>query len=129
MAQLPNVEIRPFIDRMDLAYAITDLVIARAGALTIAELSQVSQPAILIPSPNVAEDHQTMNAKALNEIAAAVLLPDPQAKEKVISLAIEVVQDQARLKELAQNIHQLATPEASSLIAEEVFKLLPNKDG
>lgn len=129
MAQLPNVEIRPFIDRMDLAYAITDLVIARAGALTIAELSQVSQPAILIPSPNVAEDHQTMNAKALMEIGAAVLLPDPQAKKQVISLAIEVVQDQAKLNELAQNVHQLATPEASSLIAEEVFKLLPNKDG
>lgn len=129
MAQLPNVKIRAFIDRMDLAYAITDLVIARAGALTIAELSQVSQPAILIPSPNVAEDHQTMNAKALKEIKAAVLLPDPQAKEKVISLAVEVVKDQAKLDELAQNVHQLATPEASNLIAEEVFKLLSSKDG
>ncbi|MBX2870847.1 MAG: undecaprenyldiphospho-muramoylpentapeptide beta-N-acetylglucosaminyltransferase [Saprospiraceae bacterium] len=128
MAQLPNVQIRPFIDRMDLAYSITDLVIARAGALTIAELSQVSQPSILIPSPNVAEDHQTMNAKALMEKDAAVLLPDPQAEEQVISLALEVVQDQARLAKLAENVHQLATPEAATLIAEEVFKLLPKTD-
>jgi len=128
MAQLPNVKIRAFIDRMDMAYTIADLVISRAGALTIAELSQVSQPAILIPSPNVAEDHQTMNVKALAEKDAAVLLPDPQAKEKVIARALEVVQDQSRLAELASNVHKLAQPNAADLIAQEVFKLMPEKE-
>ena len=126
MAQLPNVKIQAFVDRMDLAYAITDLVIARAGALTIAELSQVGQAAMLIPSPNVAEDHQTMNAKALMEKEAAVLLPDPAAKAQIIAKALEVVKDQARLDQLAANVQTLAKPEAAAAIAEEAFKLIPD---
>lgn len=126
LAQLPNVKIQAFIDRMDLAYAIADLVIARAGALTIAELSLVGQAAILIPSPNVAEDHQTMNARALTEKEAAVLLPDPLAKEQIMAQALAVVKDQNRLDQLAKNVRKLAKPDAAELIAEEVFKLVPN---
>ncbi len=127
MAQLPNVTIRPFIDRMDLAYAMTDLVIARAGALTIAELSALGQAAMLIPSPNVAEDHQTMNARALEEKEAGVLLKDADASTQIISKAIELLKDKALLAKLSKNVKSLAEPEATHLIAAEVLNLIKEK--
>ena len=83
-AQLPNVQMRPFIDRMDLAYAVADVIIARAGALTISELCLAGTPSVLVPSPNVAEDHQTKNAMALVEKNAAILVKDSEAKDKMI---------------------------------------------
>lgn len=128
MAQLPNVSIRPFIDRMDLAYAMTDLVIARAGALTIAELSLLGQAAMLIPSPNVAEDHQTMNARALEEKEAGVLLKDKDAPTKIISKAIEILQDKPLLAQLSKHVKDLAQPEAANLIAAEVLILIEEKE-
>jgi len=123
-ARLPNVRLRPFIDRMDMAYAMADLVICRAGALTISELCLVGKAALLIPSPNVAEDHQTKNAKALVEKEAALLLPDRDAKELIVAQAIQLLINEPQLEKLRQNIRQLARPDAADRIAEEVLKLI-----
>jgi UDP-N-acetylglucosamine--N-acetylmuramyl-(pentapeptide) pyrophosphoryl-undecaprenol N-acetylglucosamine transferase len=122
-AQLPNVAIRPFIERMDWAYALANVVICRAGALTIAELCLLGKPAILIPSPNVAEDHQTKNARALAERDAAVLLPNEEASERIISEALALLADNERRARLARNARAMALPDAAERIAEEVLAL------
>ena len=122
-AQLSNVEIRPFLDRMDLAYAIADVVICRAGALTISELSVVGKPAVLVPSPNVAEDHQTMNAKALVDIQAALLVEDSEATVEMLPKAIHILRNDTKRRQLSQQIKSLARPNAASEIAQEVMKL------
>ena len=126
-AQLPNVQIRPFIDRMDLAYKMADLVACRAGALTISELCLVGKPAILIPFPNAAGDHQTKNAMALVEKGAAFLVTDHQAKEVFKSLVLNTIEDEGKLSQLAINTKALAKPEAAETIAEEVMKLAKKK--
>lgn len=126
-AQLPNVEIRPFLDRMDLAYAIADVVICRAGALTISELSMVGKPTVLIPSPNVAEDHQTMNAKALVDIQAALLVKDSDATIEMLPKAIHILRNDTQSRQLSQQIKTLARPNAASEIAQEVKKLAERK--
>ncbi len=123
-ARLPNVEIRTFIDRMDLAYAMADLVICRAGALTIAELAMVGKAALLVPSPNVAEDHQTSNAKALVAKDAAAMLDDREAGENMIRKAIELLADADWRAAMGRNVRQLAKPDAASQIAAEVLKLV-----
>ncbi len=123
-ASLPNVQVVPFIDRMDLAYAMADVIACRAGALTISELCLVGKPAILIPSPNVAEDHQTKNAQALAEKDAAILLPDSEAAARIITLALELLGDEDRQQTLARNIRALAKPEAADAIAGEVLALV-----
>lgn len=125
-AQLPHVRAEAFIDRMDMAYAMADLVICRAGALTISELVQLGQPAMLIPSPNVAEDHQTKNAMALVEKSAAVLLPDPEAKERIISRALSLLAQPEELTAMGKNIKAMARPDAAAQIAEEVLQLIKN---
>ncbi len=122
-AALSNVEARPFIDRMDLAYAMADVVICRAGALTLSELCLVAKPAILIPSPNVAEDHQTMNARALAEREAALLLPDAEAPARLFGLACELLDEEERRRQLSRNIKRLARPHAAEHIAGEVLNL------
>ncbi|MEZ5043263.1 MAG: undecaprenyldiphospho-muramoylpentapeptide beta-N-acetylglucosaminyltransferase [Saprospiraceae bacterium] len=127
MAQLPNVSIKPFIDRMDLAYAMTDLVICRAGALTIAELSLLGQAALLIPSPNVAEDHQTMNAKALLDKQACILVKDQDAKADILTQALATLKDENLLATLSSNVRSLAKPAAAAMIADEVIALAKKK--
>ncbi|NNE25869.1 MAG: undecaprenyldiphospho-muramoylpentapeptide beta-N-acetylglucosaminyltransferase [Saprospiraceae bacterium] len=124
LAQCPHVKILPFIDRMDLAYSAADVIICRAGALTISELAIVGKPAIFIPSPNVAEDHQTKNAKALSEKDAALLIRDDEAKEKVIPTAIKLLEDKETQRSLSFNLKALAKPEAREAIANEVLKLV-----
>ncbi|MFK7810368.1 MAG: undecaprenyldiphospho-muramoylpentapeptide beta-N-acetylglucosaminyltransferase, partial [Saprospiraceae bacterium] len=111
-AQLENVKVQAFIKRMDLAYAMADVVIGRAGALTISELCLVAKPAILVPSPNVAEDHQTKNAMALVEKEAAILVKDKEA-EGMIEVAIELLENKERKTALAENIKKLAKPNAA----------------
>ena len=113
-----------FIVRMDLAYAAADLVISRAGAGTIAELSLLAKPAILVPSPNVAEDHQTKNAMALVDKEAAILVRDADAEEQLMKKTIEVVNDDALLAKLKTNIAPLAHPHSAELIVDEVMKLI-----
>ncbi len=123
-AQLPNVHILPFIDRVDLAYAASDVIIARAGALTISELCLVGKPSILIPSPNVAEDHQTKNALSLVEKGAARLVRDVDAIEKMIPEALLVLQNEALAFNLSESIRPLGRPNAAETIAQEALKLI-----
>jgi len=121
--RIDNVKITAFIDRMDLAYAMADVVISRAGALTISELCLVGKPAILVPSPNVSEDHQTANANALVEKNAAILVKDVDAKETMIEIALELLNDRNKMEELSENIKALGKPDAADTIAKEVLKL------
>jgi UDP-N-acetylglucosamine--N-acetylmuramyl-(pentapeptide) pyrophosphoryl-undecaprenol N-acetylglucosamine transferase len=119
-AKLSNVQMRPFIDRMDLAYAVADVIIARAGALTISELCLAGTPSVLVPSPNVAEDHQTKNAMALVNKNAAVLVRDKEASEKMIISALEIINNQELIRSLSKNILALAKPNAAKDIAKVV---------
>lgn len=121
--KLPNVHLTKFIDRMDLAYAAADVVIGRAGAATISELELVQKPAILVPSPNVAEDHQTKNAMALVDVGAAIMVKDVEARDVLIQTAIDLLNDEAKQKELSNNIAKLGKENAADRIAEEVLKL------
>ena len=118
-----DIKVLEFINEMSLAYAIADVVISRAGALSIAELCLVQKPVILVPSPNVAEDHQTKNAQALVEREAAILVTDLQARDNLVKTAIEVVTDQNKRNELSKNIGLMARPNAARDIAKEVMKL------
>jgi UDP-N-acetylglucosamine--N-acetylmuramyl-(pentapeptide) pyrophosphoryl-undecaprenol N-acetylglucosamine transferase len=123
-AQLPNVKLLAFIDRMDLAYAAADLVCARAGALTISELCLVGKAAILVPSPFVAEDHQTKNAQALVRKNAARMVHNAAASTDLLPSAKALLENESELHSLQQNIRQLAKPQAAETIAKEVLKLL-----
>lgn len=112
-----------FISQMPMAYALADLVISRAGASSISELCLLGKPSILVPSPNVAEDHQTHNAMALVRKDAAVLVKDMDAQKDLISSALSLIQDDKQLDILHKNILTLALPDSARLIAEEVMKL------
>jgi UDP-N-acetylglucosamine--N-acetylmuramyl-(pentapeptide) pyrophosphoryl-undecaprenol N-acetylglucosamine transferase len=118
-----NIKVLEFLHRMDFAYAACDLVISRAGAGTIAELCAVKKPAILVPSPNVAEDHQTKNALALVEKDAAILVGDDVAELELLDRALQLIESKKKCSELAENIGKLELPDADKIIAEEVLKL------
>jgi len=120
---IPNIHIHQFLSRMDLAYAISDLVISRAGAGTISELCLMAKPTILVPSPNVSEDHQTKNAMALVEKNAAVMITDSESVVKLVPEAIELINNQNKLNDLATNIEKLAKPNAATDIAKMVIEL------
>jgi UDP-N-acetylglucosamine--N-acetylmuramyl-(pentapeptide) pyrophosphoryl-undecaprenol N-acetylglucosamine transferase len=120
----PNIRIMEFVNRMDLAYAAADVIISRAGAGTIAELCVVKKAVILVPSPNVAEDHQTKNALALLHDNAAVFIPDRDAEVKLVDKALELLNDKSKLKILSDNIGKLAMPDADEVIAKEVMKMV-----
>ncbi len=123
VAKLPNVMITAFIDRMDFAYAVADVIIARAGAGTISELCGIGKPVILIPSPNVAENHQYHNAMALVNKNAAILVNDADVNT-MIDTAIQLLENESRLKELAINIKQLEKRNAAKEIVNEIRKLV-----
>jgi UDP-N-acetylglucosamine--N-acetylmuramyl-(pentapeptide) pyrophosphoryl-undecaprenol N-acetylglucosamine transferase len=118
-----NISVYGFINRMDYAYAAADVILSRAGAGTISELCLVGKPVILIPSPNVAEDHQTRNARALSEKDAAVLIRDDQATKSLVDEAIKLTSDKKRRDQLSENILKMADRDADIRIAEEVLKL------
>jgi UDP-N-acetylglucosamine--N-acetylmuramyl-(pentapeptide) pyrophosphoryl-undecaprenol N-acetylglucosamine transferase len=118
-----NISVHDFINKMEYAYAAADVIVSRAGAGTISELCLVGKPAILIPSPNVAEDHQTKNALALSEKNAAVLISDSQADKLLVSESIRLVADLSRREILSENIKKMADRDADNRIAEEVLKL------
>jgi UDP-N-acetylglucosamine--N-acetylmuramyl-(pentapeptide) pyrophosphoryl-undecaprenol N-acetylglucosamine transferase len=120
---IPNIHIHQFLSRMDLAYAISDLVVSRAGAGTISELCLMEKPTIMVPSPNVSEDHQTKNAMALVDKGAAVMITDNDSMEKLVSTALELIKDDDKLKQLAMNIGKLAKPNAANDIAKMVIEL------
>lgn len=112
-----------FIVRMDLAYAIADVVVSRAGAISVSELCLVKKPTILVPSPNVAEDHQTKNAMALVDKNAAILVKDSEAKEQLIVTALELLGDQERQRSLAKQIETLGRPNATKDIVDVVEQI------
>ncbi len=122
-----HIVIKPFLQRMDLAYAASDLVISRAGAGTIAELCVLSKPIILVPSPNVAEDHQTSNAKALVNKNAAVLIKDSAAVEALIDSAIALLKDEAKCDLLSKNSRAMAVLNADEIIAKVVLRIAEGK--
>jgi UDP-N-acetylglucosamine--N-acetylmuramyl-(pentapeptide) pyrophosphoryl-undecaprenol N-acetylglucosamine transferase len=126
LAGIPEERIRlyDFISGMDQAYLAADAIIARAGALTISELCLVGKPSVLVPSPNVAEDHQTKNARALESRGAAILVPDPDAGEKMIPTAIGLCGDPLLRKTLAGNILKMAIPDSAERIAREAIELM-----
>jgi UDP-N-acetylglucosamine--N-acetylmuramyl-(pentapeptide) pyrophosphoryl-undecaprenol N-acetylglucosamine transferase len=121
---LRKIRIFDFIKQMDMAYACADVVIARAGALSISELCLAHVPSILVPSPNVAEDHQTKNAMALVNEGAAILIRDAEAKDKLVNEALTLLYDAPQCRRLKENISKLAKPNAAVEIVEEIEKLI-----
>ncbi len=122
-----QVALRPFITEMDVAYSAADLIVARAGAITISELCLVGKPVILVPSPNVAEDHQTKNAMALVEQHAAWMIPDREARGTLANMVLKLAKDRDEQLQLSENIRKLAIPDAADRIAREVIRLIEKK--
>lgn len=118
-----DCKVHEFVDRMDLAYAVADLVVARAGAISVSELCIVAKPAILVPLPTAAEDHQTHNARALTDRGAAVLLRDADAVEQLGPKALELLRDPKALDRLRSAIAGMATHDAAQAIAAEVIRI------
>ncbi len=121
---IPNLYVTDFIKDMASAYAAADLVISRAGAGSISEFCLLHKPVILVPSPNVAEDHQTKNALALVDKDAAIYVKDAEAEERLLDVALKTVKNSGKLKELSNNIARLALPDSATVIAKEVLKLI-----
>ncbi|MDF9829252.1 undecaprenyldiphospho-muramoylpentapeptide beta-N-acetylglucosaminyltransferase [Parabacteroides sp. PF5-6] len=113
-----------FITRMDYAYAAADLVVSRAGAGSISELCLLKKPVILVPSPNVSEDHQTKNALALVYKDAALMVPDADAGEQLVAVALNVVANESRLRLLSEHIAALAQPNSADRIVDEIIKMI-----
>ena len=113
-----------FIDRMDYAYAAADLVISRSGAGTVSELCLVAKPVLFVPSPNVAEDHQTANARALVKEGAAVMVADKVCCDEAMAEAMRLMQDEEALRRMSENLERLARPNAAEDIVDEILKLL-----
>ena len=125
-SKMSNLIVTDFISDMGAAYRAADLVISRAGASSISEFCLIGKPVILVPSPNVAEDHQTKNAMALVNVDAALYVRDSEAPDQLLPLAIETVNDEQKLESLKQNILKLALPDSAEIIAKEVIKLANN---
>lgn len=119
-----NVQVVAFIDRMDLVYAAADVVISRSGASSVSELCIVGKPTIFIPSPNVAEDHQTKNAKAISDKNGAILIKESELEAQFENVFSDLISNESKQAELSQNIKKLAKPNATKDIVEEIMKLV-----
>ena len=113
-----------FIERMDYAYAAADLVISRSGAGTVSELCLVAKPVVFVPSPNVAEDHQTKNARALERRGAAVVIPDAECRTRAMPRALELLADREALAEMSRRLEALARPDAAERIVDEIVRAM-----
>lgn len=122
-----NVHIHPFINKMDLAYSAADFIISRAGALSVSELCLVGKPVIFIPSPNVAEDHQTKNADSIVNQEAAIMLKENELDQQFESTFLKLLKDANWQETLAENILKLARPNATKDIVDEIEKLIKNR--
>ena len=120
---IPNLVVTDFITDMGTAYKAADLVISRAGASSISEFCLIGKPVILVPSPNVAEDHQTKNALALANRDAAIYVKDAEAPANLLELAVKTVNNEDKLKSLSENVLKLALPDSAEIIAKEVINL------
>ncbi len=127
MDALEGLEVMEYIDRMDLAYAAADIIISRAGAGSVSELCIVGKPVIFIPSPNVAEDHQTKNAQAITSHDAALMIPEKALQNQFEEVFEDLVKNAEKRKELSENIKKLALPNATEDIVDEVEKMLKQK--
>lgn len=119
-----NIQVVAFIDRMDLVYAAADVVISRSGASSVSELCIVGKPTIFIPSPNVAEDHQTKNAKAISDKNGAILIRESELEDQFEMVFSDLISNENKQAELSQNIKKLAKPNATKDIVEEIVKLI-----
>ncbi|HRS54789.1 MAG TPA: undecaprenyldiphospho-muramoylpentapeptide beta-N-acetylglucosaminyltransferase [Bacteroidales bacterium] len=119
-----NIKVFQFINEIDKAYAAADIIIGRAGAISISEFCCVGKPVILVPSPNVAENHQTKNAEALVKNNAALMIADNEAPQKLVNTIISLIENDILKKQLAENIYKLAKPDATELITNEIFTLI-----
>jgi UDP-N-acetylglucosamine--N-acetylmuramyl-(pentapeptide) pyrophosphoryl-undecaprenol N-acetylglucosamine transferase len=126
--QLKNIMCLDFINRMDLAYTLADVIISRAGAGTISELCLVGKPVILVPSPNVAEDHQTKNAMALVHREAALMVTDKEAPQKLVNEALSLFKNEELKISLGNNCKKMALPGSASKIVDEIMKLTAQRD-
>lgn len=124
---LPMLHVTDFISDMGAAYKAADLVISRAGASSISEFCLIGKPVILVPSPNVAEDHQTKNAMALVNKDAALYVKDADAPQQLLKLAIDTVNNTVRLQQLSENVKKLGQADSAEVIANEVLKLAAQK--
>lgn len=120
---VPQIKLTMFIDRMDLAYAMADVIVSRAGAISVSELCLIGKPVILVPSPNVAEDHQTHNAMALVNKGAALLVKDNVAVQELIPAAIDLTEQEEKCRELSYQIKKLAKPSATEDIVNEIERI------
>jgi UDP-N-acetylglucosamine--N-acetylmuramyl-(pentapeptide) pyrophosphoryl-undecaprenol N-acetylglucosamine transferase len=123
-----NLHPMEFVSRMDWAYAVADVVISRAGAGTISELCLLGKPSVLVPSPNVAEDHQTKNAMALVENQAALLIKDADSKYVLLKETFKLLADKEQLKSLSENIRKLAKPNASKEIVDVILDVVNKRE-
>jgi UDP-N-acetylglucosamine--N-acetylmuramyl-(pentapeptide) pyrophosphoryl-undecaprenol N-acetylglucosamine transferase len=121
------LKVTDFISDMGVAYKAADLIISRAGASSISEFCLIGKPVILVPSPNVAEDHQTKNAMALVNKDAALYIKDSEASTTLLKLAVETVNNNEKLENLSTNIIKLGLPDSADIIAKEVISLALNK--
>jgi UDP-N-acetylglucosamine--N-acetylmuramyl-(pentapeptide) pyrophosphoryl-undecaprenol N-acetylglucosamine transferase len=124
--QAGPIQIKAFIENMNSAFAASDLIISRAGANTLSELAVVAKPSILIPSPNVAEDHQTKNARSLSDRKAALLFQENRNAEELLELIKTLLADEAQRAQLSRELAKLALPKASAHIVDEIEKLMPH---
>lgn len=124
VAGLKSVKAMPFISEMGEAYAAADAVVGRAGACTISELQLLGKPCVLVPSPNVAEDHQTKNARALADRGAAVLLPDAECRDLLFDKATELINSPEKLSAMTEALKAMSLPESDEKIADEIERLL-----
>lgn len=124
---IPGLQATPFVSRMDLVYAAADLLVSRAGASTISEIQLAGIPSVLIPSPNVAEDHQRKNALALAERDAAVMIEDAEAVQRLAPEVLKLLSDPARLESLGVNAKKMALPDADEKIVDKIFEVI-NKE-
>lgn len=123
----PNVKVTDFVSRMDYAYTVADVVVSRAGAGSISELCLLGKASVLVPSPNVAEDHQTHNARALSDRGAAVFVADADAPGILVSTFLSLLADKEKRDTLRSNILKMAYPDSANRIAQEVIRLVPHK--
>ena len=121
---LPNIRYSDFISRMDMAYAMADVIISRSGASSVSEICATAKAAVFVPSPNVAEDHQTHNAMALVRRDAALLVKDADAAEKLLPEALALAHDPERIAELEKNAAAMALPDAAKTIVDEIYRIL-----
>ena len=125
----PRLRLLQYLDRMDYAYAVADLAVCRAGAITCSELAVTGTPSILVPSPNVTADHQTKNARALSDEGAAVLMPEPELDARLLPAVRDLTDDPARLETMRAEARRIARPDAARHIAEAVLRLAEQQGG